>query len=179
MVGCSTASGRRISSSNSGEVEQHCFLYCRVRVRASHSPHTNLNSRLVGQHALRCTPAPLPPCKAYSAGVRTLFLAEGPYRHRHCSPAGCCNCLCTSLPGLHSWAAMQEYVVNENGEKVLVGSRRPDGTIRKERRIRAGYIPQDEQTVYESRGMMVRYLHMVSTGWSAAAPCSTEQQDRV
>eukprot|EP00878_Enallax_costatus_P044687 GHUV01053396.1.p1 GENE.GHUV01053396.1~~GHUV01053396.1.p1 ORF type:complete len:112 (+),score=32.98 GHUV01053396.1:259-594(+) len=51
---------------------------------------------------------------------------------------------------------MQEYIVNENGEKVLLGSRRPDGTIRKERRIRAGYIPQDEQAVYESRGMMAR-----------------------
>lgn len=53
---------------------------------------------------------------------------------------------------------MQEYITNENGEKVLIGTRRPDGTLRKERRIRAGYIPQDEQPVYESRGMMVRVV---------------------
>jgi partner of Y14 and mago protein len=47
------------------------------------------------------------------------------------------------------------YVVTEDGEKVLPGSRRPDGTIRKERRIRAGYVPQDEQPVYQSGGVMV------------------------
>jgi hypothetical protein len=50
------------------------------------------------------------------------------------------------------------YVVTEDGEKVLPGSRRPDGTIRKERRIRAGYVPQDEQPVYQSGGVMVRLL---------------------
>jgi partner of Y14 and mago protein len=51
---------------------------------------------------------------------------------------------------------MEGYVVTDNGEKVLPGSRRPDGTIRKERRIRAGYTPQDEQPVYQSVGVMVR-----------------------
>uniref|UniRef100_A0A383VQF8 WIBG Mago-binding domain-containing protein n=1 Tax=Tetradesmus obliquus TaxID=3088 RepID=A0A383VQF8_TETOB len=49
---------------------------------------------------------------------------------------------------------MEQYVINENGEKVLAGSRRPDGTIRKERRIRAGYTPQDEQPTYQSTGAM-------------------------
>jgi hypothetical protein len=51
---------------------------------------------------------------------------------------------------------MDSYVINENGEKVLAASRRPDGTLRKERRIRAGYTPQDEQPVYQSQGVMVR-----------------------
>ena len=31
-----------------------------------------------------------------------------------------------------------------------------DGTMRKERRIREGYTPQDEQPVYMSRGALVR-----------------------
>lgn len=47
------------------------------------------------------------------------------------------------------------YVVTDSGDKVLPGSRRPDGTIRKERRIRAGYVPQDEQPVYQSTGVLV------------------------
>jgi partner of Y14 and mago protein len=51
---------------------------------------------------------------------------------------------------------MEPYTVRDNGEQVLAGSRRPDGTIRKERRIRAGYTPQDEQPTYQSNGVMVR-----------------------
>mmetsp|Transcript_10352 Transcript_10352/g.17987 ORF Transcript_10352/g.17987 Transcript_10352/m.17987 type:complete len:238 (+) Transcript_10352:64-777(+) len=43
-----------------------------------------------------------------------------------------------------------------DGEKVLPGSRRPDGTIRKERRIREGFTPQEEQEVYLSRGTVTR-----------------------
>jgi partner of Y14 and mago protein len=50
---------------------------------------------------------------------------------------------------------MDNLPVNERGEKVLTGSRRPDGTVRKERRIRAGYTPQDEQPSYVSAGAMV------------------------
>lgn len=51
---------------------------------------------------------------------------------------------------------MEGYVTTDSGEKVLPGSRRPDGTVRKERKIRAGYVPQDEQPVYQSGGVMVR-----------------------
>lgn len=50
---------------------------------------------------------------------------------------------------------MDNYVINEKGEKVIVGSRRPDGTLRKERKIRAGYTPQDEQPAYVSVGAQV------------------------
>jgi hypothetical protein len=46
-------------------------------------------------------------------------------------------------------------VVTDTGEKILPGSRRPDGTIRKERRVRAGYVPQDEQPVYQTNEVMV------------------------
>ncbi|KAF6266110.1 hypothetical protein COO60DRAFT_643760 [Scenedesmus sp. NREL 46B-D3] len=51
---------------------------------------------------------------------------------------------------------MEPYTVKDTGEKVLQGSRRPDGTVRKERRIRAGYTPQDEQPTYQSTGVMAR-----------------------
>lgn len=47
------------------------------------------------------------------------------------------------------------YSVNDAGERIIAASRRPDGTLRKERRVRAGYVPQDEQPVYQSRGVQV------------------------
>ncbi|GBG76267.1 hypothetical protein CBR_g22015 [Chara braunii] len=38
------------------------------------------------------------------------------------------------------------------GERIIPPSRRPDGSMRKEIRIRAGYTPQDEVARYESKG---------------------------
>ena len=43
-----------------------------------------------------------------------------------------------------------------DGERVILGSRRPDGTYRKDVQVRAGYVPQDEQPVYVPRGALVR-----------------------
>ena len=50
----------------------------------------------------------------------------------------------------------QSYAVNEQGERIIAASRRPDGTLRKERRVKPGYVPQDEQPVYQPRGAVVR-----------------------
>lgn len=50
---------------------------------------------------------------------------------------------------------MQQPILNEQGERVLPGTRRPDGTVRKERRIRAGYTPQEEQPTFVSAGSAV------------------------
>lgn len=51
---------------------------------------------------------------------------------------------------------MPEEYLNQSGERVIVGSRRPDGTFRKDVRVRSGYVPQEEQKVYQSKGAMVR-----------------------
>lgn len=48
----------------------------------------------------------------------------------------------------------------ENGkagaeERVIAATRRPDGSLRKEIRIRAGYTPQDEVAIYQPKGAQV------------------------
>lgn len=62
-----------------------------------------------------------------------------------------------------------DYTVNESGERVIAGSRRPDGTVRKELRVRAGYVPQDEQQVYVSRGTARRQNVPKCPGFDEAA----------
>ncbi|KDO28238.1 hypothetical protein SPRG_06287 [Saprolegnia parasitica CBS 223.65] len=43
-------------------------------------------------------------------------------------------------------------VAKDDGSVVVPESRRADGSVRKEIRIRKGYVPQDEQPVYRPRG---------------------------
>nr|GLL45587.1 partner of Y14 and mago-like [Ipomoea trifida]GMD82952.1 partner of Y14 and mago [Ipomoea batatas]GME08978.1 partner of Y14 and mago [Ipomoea batatas] len=42
----------------------------------------------------------------------------------------------------------------KEGERLLAPTRRPDGTLRKPIRIRAGYVPQDEVAIYQSKGAL-------------------------
>lgn len=44
----------------------------------------------------------------------------------------------------------------KEGEKLLAPTRRPDGTLRKPIRIRAGFVPQDEVAVYKSKGSKLK-----------------------
>ncbi|KAI3755239.1 hypothetical protein L1987_55035 [Smallanthus sonchifolius] len=44
----------------------------------------------------------------------------------------------------------------KEGERLLPRTRRPDGTLRKPIRIRAGYVPQDEVAIYKSKGALLK-----------------------
>ncbi|XVE48698.1 hypothetical protein DITRI_Ditri01bG0023000 [Diplodiscus trichospermus] len=60
----------------------------------------------------------------------------------------------------------------KEGERIVAPTRRPDGTLRKAIKIRAGYVPQEEVAIYQSRGALWRKemeSQVVPPGYDPAA----------
>lgn len=63
--------------------------------------------------------------------------------------------MATSSGGDGSGDQRRLLSIPKEGERIIAPTRRPDGTLRKAIRIRAGYVPQEEVAIYQSKGALV------------------------
>ncbi|KAG0551834.1 hypothetical protein BDA96_01G457400 [Sorghum bicolor] len=106
-------------------------------------PGVRLNSSLRSD-----TPTPLNP----SCARRRRSLRPPPHpriRITHATPA-----MATSSDGGGDQRRLLS--IPKEGERIIAPTRRPDGTLRKAIRIRAGYVPQEEVAIYQSKGALMR-----------------------
>ncbi|GAV08255.1 hypothetical protein RvY_17978 [Ramazzottius varieornatus] len=58
---------------------------------------------------------------------------------------------------------LQTYVKDNSGATIIPASRRPDGSMRKEIRVKEGFVPQEEVPVYQAKPQRVQVHFHAST----------------
>ncbi|OZC11475.1 mago binding protein [Onchocerca flexuosa] len=69
-------------------------------------------------------------------------------------------------------------IKTKTGETYIAASQRADGTWRKARRVKDGYIPQEEQPRYESRGQQMSNQNTYPIGWSPTEVVKLKKKTR-
>ncbi|KAL8432211.1 hypothetical protein Efla_005107 [Eimeria flavescens] len=75
-------------------------------------------------------------------------------------------------------ATGETYLLNvATGEKVIPGSLRPDGTMRKPIKVRPGYIPVEERRTFRTRQQLSREEHRANVGSSIPGLLPVEEEN--
>ncbi|CAG9531375.1 unnamed protein product [Cercopithifilaria johnstoni] len=69
-------------------------------------------------------------------------------------------------------------IKTKTGETYIAASQRADGTWRKARKVKDGYIPQEEQPRYESRGQQMSNKTTYPVGWSPTGVVKSKKETK-